>query len=113
MSSNRAWKATLPNGLKVEIDYTHDTEQLDMYIGVDDYGWDECPIVDDRSTNYAIGEGLTVNRIWVARLHDKSEILVNYWQQDDRIDIAYRGISWHTWGAPVTAEEIPVHTGDN
>lgn len=111
MSSNRAWKATLRNGMKVEIDYTHDIDDLTIYVGVGD-DWDECPTIQDRSVDHIYGDRLTVNRIWVAQLQKGDEILINYWLEHDNVMIAYRGDSWASWGPPVNADDITITDGD-
>ena len=111
MSSNRAWKATLRNGLKFEADYDATDDTLTVYVG-SGTDWDECPKVQDRSVGHIMGEGLAHNRIWVARLDNHDEILINYWTTENHVTCAYRGNSWNSWGPPVTADDITIHDGD-
>ena len=115
--SNRAWKATLQNGLQIEIDYTHDVDELEVIVGSEDDGWQQIPDVDDRTPIVEIWDKLDIDRIWVATLAKGDQILVNYWHQTyfqatDELTIAYREDRWSTWWAPISAEPITVTAGD-
>jgi hypothetical protein len=115
--SNRAWKATLQNGLQVEIDYTHDVDELEVIVGSEDDGWQQIPDVNDRTPIVEIWDKLDIDRIWVATLAKGDQILVNYWHQTyfqatDELTIAYREDRWSTWRPPVTAEPVKVTAGD-
>jgi hypothetical protein len=116
--SNRAWKATLQNGLQVEIDYTYDVDELEVIVGSEDHGWQQIPDVDDRTPTNLDGDRLTIDRIWVATRDDGSQILVNYWHQTyfqaaDQLTVAYRSDRWMSWWAPVTATDIDIKVGDS
>ena len=104
--SNRAWKATLQNGFKVEIDYTENVDQLEVSVGNEDIGWQHIQEVEDRTP---AGDE---NRIWVATLVNDSQILVNYWASENLATIAYRTDRWMSWWAPVNCQEILVTAGD-
>jgi hypothetical protein len=115
--SNRAWKATIQNGLQIEIDYDHDVDELEVIVGSEDDGWQQIPDVDDRTVNRERGERLDNDRIWVATLAKGDQILINYWHQTywqtaDELTIAYRTDRWMSWGPPVTCEPITVTVGD-
>lgn len=45
------------------------------------------------------------NRTWVATLEDGTQILVNYWSDDDTVTIAQRTDKWATWSRPTTTED--------
>jgi hypothetical protein len=114
---NRAWKATLQNGLQVEIDYTHDVDELEVIVGSEDDGWQQIPDVDDRTPIVEVWDKLDIDRIWVATLAKGDQILVNYWHQTyfqatDELTIAYREDRWSTWRPPVTCEPVKVTAGD-
>jgi hypothetical protein len=120
--AHRAWKATLQNGLKVELDYNDDDDSVDVYVGVSglyDIEWDQLlPEVEDRTPTNLDGDRLTIDRIWVATRDDGSQILVNYWHQTyfqatDQLTVAYRSDRWMSWWAPVTATDIDIKVGDS
>lgn len=48
--------------------------------------------------------------IWVARFHDHSELLIEFCHQSEKLSVAYRGISFHGWGAPAFLNEINADT---
>lgn len=45
------------------------------------------------------------NRIWVATLKDGSQILINYWAEDDSVTIATRSETYFSWGPPIHTED--------
>jgi len=113
-----AWKATLQNGLRVEVDYNDDDDSLDVHVGSEDLGWQWLQEVEDRTPEKREGSKLEIDRIWVATRSDGSQILVNYWhqtywQKSDEVTVAYRSDRWMSWWAPVTATAILLnHGGD-
>jgi hypothetical protein len=115
--AHRAWKATLQNGLKVELDYNDDDDSVDVHVGSEDLGWQYLEQAEDRTPTNLDGDRLTIDRIWVATRDDGSQILVNYWHQtyfqaSDQLTVAYRSDRWMSWGPPVTAEPITINAGD-
>ena len=110
-----AWKATLQNGLQVEVDYNDDGDSLDVHVGSEDLGWQWLD-VEDRTPAKHEGAKLEIDRIWVATRNDGSQILVNYWhqtyfQKTDELTVAYRQDRWLSWWAPVTATDIKINLG--
>lgn len=103
-----AWKATLQNGLQIEIDYSSDDDRLDVHVGSEDHGWQWLEDVEDRTPAKNEGDKLEIDRIWVATRNDGSQILINYWhqtyfQKTAELTVAYRQDRWLSWSAPVTA----------
>jgi hypothetical protein len=45
------------------------------------------------------------DRTWVATLDDGSQILVEYWAQDDCITVATRTDKWSIWSPQTSADE--------
>jgi hypothetical protein len=105
--AHKAWKATLQNGLQIEVDYNDDDDSLDVHVGSDNHGWQWLE-VEDRTPANREGSKLDIDRIWVATRSDDIQILVNYWHQTyfqntDQLTVAYRADRWMSWWAPVTA----------
>jgi len=114
---SRAWKATLQNGLQVEIDYDHDVDELEVIVGSEDDGWQQLPHVEDRTPIVEVWDKLDIDRIWLATLADGDQILINYWHQTyfqatDEMTVAYREDRWSTWRPPVTCQPITVTVGN-
>ena len=106
--AHKAWKATLQNGLQIEVDYNDDDDSLDVHVGSDNLGWQWLTNVEDRTPKVEAWDKLDIDRIWVATRDDGSQILVNYWHQTyfqntDQLNVAYRQDRWLSWWAPVTA----------
>ncbi len=116
--AHRAWKATLQNGLKVELDYNDDDDSVDVHVGSEDLGWQWLQQAEDRTPIVEEWDKLDIDRIWVATRDDGSQILVNYWhqtywQKSDQLTVAYRSDRWMSWWAPVTAQPITINAGDS
>jgi hypothetical protein len=44
--------------------------------------------------------------IYVARFHDHSELLIEWWHSEDMMNVSYRAISYNGWQAPAQLTEI-------
>lgn len=60
----------------------------------DNYEWSNCDHLDEHTPQESTYD------IWVATFADRSQILIEYWRDDDNLNIAYRGVSFNSWGPP-------------
>lgn len=63
-------------------------------------GWQDPDKVEDRTPTESTYD------IWVARFHDGSELLIEYWRSLDHLTVAYRSMSSCSWGPPAGLIEM-------
>lgn len=104
----RIWQGQLRNsGERVEVYMTIDDENRAVSVaremGNESKEWFGADKVEARPSGGS-------HDIWVARFHDHSELLVEFWYLPETLKVAYRGISFHGWGAPSFLDEINADT---
>jgi hypothetical protein len=104
----RIWEGQLRgSGERVEVYMATDDDNRAVSVAremrnvtTDWYGADS---VESRPSN-------STHDIWVARFHDHSELLIEFWHMPETLKVAYRSISFHSWGAPAFLDEINADT---
>jgi hypothetical protein len=100
--SARQWKGTV-RGDEVAVQFITDDDGINVHVDRDHKGQDgwsthQWADVEERPSDGS-------HRIWVAEFDGNDQLLINWWPEDDRLTVAFRGYFQSSWGAPITFEE--------